>query len=138
MLKNKRAELVLSRKPTMKTKKIVIKSRDEIHEQELEYGRRIDRGEKVHHLRGEYFESIEAVRKFLTETRLELWRTIRDKKPNSISELAQLVHRNFADVHQDLRILLDVGLIDFCKPKGSKTRAKKPISLADELHFKVG
>ncbi len=108
-----------------------------MHTEELEFARKFDRGEKVRSLRGEYFESIEAVRRFLTDTRLELWRTIRDKKPDSISELAILVHRNFADVHRDIGILVEVGLIDLRKPKGAKTRAKKPVSLADQLHFEV-
>ncbi len=121
----------------MKTKKIIIKSREEMHEEELKFAKKLDQGEKVSPLRGEFFESIEAVRKFLTDNRLELWRAIRDKKPNSISELASMVDRNFADVHQDLSILVEVGLVDLRKPKGVKTRAKKPISLADQLHFEV-
>ncbi len=88
-------------------------------------------------LRGEYFESLEAVRRFLTDARLHLWRTIRDKKPDSISELANMVGRHFADVHLDLNILVEVGLVDLRKPKGAKTRAKKPVSLADQLAFQV-
>jgi len=121
----------------MKTKKILIKSKQEMHAEELEFARKLDRGEKVRPLRGEYFESIEAVRRFLTDTRLALWRTIRDKKPSSISELAHLVKRNFADVHRDIGILVEVGLVDLRKTKGIKTRARRPVSLADQLHFEV-
>ena len=120
----------------MKTKKIIIKSREEMHEEELVFARKLDRGEKVRSLRGEYFESLEAVRKFLTDNRLKLWRTIR-KRPNSISELAMMVGRHFADVHEDIGILVEVGLVDLRRPKGAKTRAKKPVSLADQLRFEV-
>ena len=65
----------------MKTKKIVIKSREELEAENLEFARRVDRGQKVKPVRGEFFESLEAVRVFLTEKRLELWRAIRDRAP---------------------------------------------------------
>jgi len=121
----------------MKTKRIVIKSREEMHGEELAFARKLDRGERAGSLRGEYFESIEAVRRFLTDARLELWRTIRDKKPGSLTELAKLLGRNFADVHGDVRILVEAGLIDLRKSKGVKTRALKPVSLVDQLRFEV-
>ncbi len=121
----------------MKIKRIVIKSREEMQQEELAFARKLDRGEKVRPLRGETFESIEAVRRFLTDARLELWRTIRDKKPNSLTELAKLLRRNFADVHQDVHILVEAGLVDLRKPKGVKTRARKPVSLVDQLRFEV-
>ena len=121
----------------MKTKKIIIKSRREFDNETLNFFRKLDRGEKVKPLKDEYFESLEAVRNFLTEKRLELWRTIRDKEPESLMELAQLVKRDYKDVHQDVSILVHVGLIDLRKPKKTKTRAIKPISLVDQLEFKV-
>ena len=121
----------------MKTKRIIIKSREEMQAEELAFARKLDRGEKVHPLRGESFESIEAVRRFLTDARLELWRAIRDKKPNSLTDLAKLLGRNFADVHQDVHILVEAGLVDLRKSKGAKTRAIKPVSLVDELRFEV-
>ncbi len=121
----------------MKIKRILIKSREEMQKESIAFAKRLDRGEKVNLLQNHYFESIEAVRRFLTDARLELWRTIRDKKPNSLTELAKILDRNFADVHQDVHILVEAGLIDLQKPKGSKTRARKPISLADQLRFEV-
>lgn len=121
----------------MKTKKIVIKSRDELNAETLDFARRLDRGQKVKSQRGEFFESLEAVRNFLTEKRLELWRAIRDRSPGSLTDLAKLVRRDYKDVHQDVSILVEVGLVDLRKPKGSKTRALKPVSLVDQLEFKV-
>jgi predicted transcriptional regulator len=121
----------------MKIKKIVIKSRKDFDAEFLEFARAFDRGEKVKPLRGEYFESLEAVRFFLTEKRLEIWRTIRDKEPKSLTDLAKLVHRDYKDVHQDVSILIEVGLVELQKPKGATTRALKPVSLADQLQFKV-
>jgi predicted transcriptional regulator len=121
----------------MKTKRIIIKSREEFDAETLKVARALDRGEKVKTQRGEYFESLEAVRNFLTEKRLELWRVIRDKAPPSLTELAKIVHRDYKDVHQDISILIEVGLVDLKKLKGAKTRALKPVSLADQLEFQV-
>jgi len=121
----------------MKTKKIIIKSRREFDDETLKFFRKLDRGEKVKPLKGEFFESLEAVRNFLTEKRLELWRIIRDKEPQSLTELARLVMRDYKDVYQDVSILVEVGLVDLRKPKKAKTRAVKPVSLVDQLEFKV-
>jgi predicted transcriptional regulator len=121
----------------MKTKRIIIKSREEFNEEALKFARAHDRGEKPKTLKGEYFESLEAVRNFLTEKRLELWRIIRDQEPSSLTILAKIVHRDYKDVHQDISILVEAGLIDLRKPKGAKTRALKPVSLVDQLEFKV-
>ncbi len=121
----------------MKIKKIIIKSRKDFDEAWLKFAKDLDEGKKVKPLIGEYFESLEAVRCFLTEKRLEIWRTIRDKEPNSISELAGLVGRDFKDVHQDVTLLVEVGLVELKKPKGAGTRALKPVSLADQLQLKV-
>jgi predicted transcriptional regulator len=121
----------------MKIKKIVIKSRKDFDAESLKFAKALDRGEKIKPLIGEYFESLEAVRVFLTEKRLELWRTIRDKEPKSLTDLAKLVGRDYKDVYNDVSILVEVGLIELKKPKGTGTRAIKPISLADQLQFKV-
>ena len=121
----------------MKTKRIVIKSKEEFDAESLNFARQLDRGEKVKTEKGEFFESLEAVRNFLTEKRLELWRAIRDQEPSSMTALASLVKRDYKDVHQDVAILVEVGLVDLRKPKGAKTRALKPVSIVDQLEFRV-
>jgi predicted transcriptional regulator len=124
-------------KAIMITKKIVIKSKEEFDSDALKFARKLDQGEKVKSQKGEFFESLEAVRNFLTEKRLELWRMIRDQEPKSLTELAELVKRNYKDVHQDVAILVEIGLVDLRKPKNSKTRALKPVSIVDRLEFRV-
>ncbi len=121
----------------MKTKRIVIKSREEFDTESLQFARRLDRGEKVKPVKGEYFESLDAVRNFLTEKRLELWRMIRDQEPKSLTDLAKMARRDYKDVHQDVSILVEVGLVDLRKPKDAKTRALKPVSIVDALEFRV-
>ena len=122
----------------MKVKKSRIKSRDDFFEDILVVARQIDRGEKhIKPLRGEFFESLEAVRNVLTEKRLELWRLIRDKKPASILEASRLANRDFKSVHQDISLLVTFGLVELRKEKGKRGDTRRPVSLADSLQVEV-
>lgn len=122
----------------MKIKKIRIKSKQEFERNLLSVGRALDQG-RTHKkpFIGEYFESLDAVRNILTDKRLDLWRIIRDKKPNSISTLAKLAGRGFKAVHRDLRLLENLGLITFKKAKGKRGDLQTPVSLVDELRLAV-
>ncbi len=121
----------------MKVKKIRIKSRDEFASELRQVARALDRGVAPKRLTGEYFESLDAVRKVLTDKRLELWRTIRDRQPASITELAEMVGRGFRSVHRDLLLLKSLGLITFKKTKGARGDLQSPVSLVDELLLAV-
>ena len=122
----------------MKIKKIRIKSKEEFSDELRSVARAIDRGvapKKA--VTGEFFESLDAVRVILTDKRLELWRAIRDKKPESISMLAKLVGRGFKAVYRDLLLLESLGLITFKKTKGKRGDLQAPVSLVDELQLAV-
>jgi predicted transcriptional regulator len=121
----------------MRTKKIRIKSRADFNAELLKAARKIDRGEKIKEHRGEYFESLDAVRNVLTPRRLELWHLIRDRKPASISNLAVLADRDFKSVYQDVRLLVAVGIVDLRKTHGKGGKRLVPISLADTLTLEV-
>ncbi len=84
-----------------------------------------------------FFESLDTFWMVLTDQRFELWRTIRDRKPESISTLADLVHRNFRSVHRDVMFLKELGLVTLKKNKGQRGDLQSPISLADELVLSV-
>lgn len=119
----------------MKTKRIVIQSSEESWDKALSFARKLDKKQKVKPQKGEYFESLEAVRNLLTEKRLELWRAIRDEKPVSIHSLAKLVDRDFKSVHRDISVLVAVGLVEL--KRADKGPAQRPISLADQLRLDV-
>jgi predicted transcriptional regulator len=121
----------------MRTKTIRIKSRVDFNAELLKAARKIDRGEKVKEHRGEYFESLDAVRNVLTPRRLELWHLIRDRKPVSISNLAVLADRDFKSVYQDVRLLVAVGIVDLRETHGKGGKRLVPISLADTLTLEV-
>jgi predicted transcriptional regulator len=61
--------------------------------------------------RGVYFVSVEAMRRVLTPSRLTLLHLIRTRHPRSIAALAKLIRRDFKNVHADLKLLADIGLV---------------------------
>ena len=73
--------------------------------------RAIQSKKRVAKQRGEYCESLEAVRAALTEKRLALVRLVRERKPASVAELARLARRDFKSVYRDVEALRDLGLI---------------------------
>ncbi len=121
----------------MKVKKIRIKSRENFDQDLLRVARALDHGKAVEPVRGEYFESLDAVRSVLTDKRLELWRAIRDRKPDSISTLAEMVQRSFRGVYRDVKLLEALGLVSLKKTKGDRGDLQHPVSLADELVLAV-
>lgn len=119
-------------------KKIEIMPLEEWFRDLREMAQALDQGRRPKKKKSEmYFESLDAVRNVLTDRRLELWRTIRDRKPKSISEAAQMVGRGFRAVHRDLKYLEEYELITFKKRKGKRGDVQTPVSLVDELQVKV-
>jgi predicted transcriptional regulator len=84
-----------------------------------------------------FFESLTAVRKILTDSRLDVWRAIRDKNPKSITHLAQILDRGFRPVHRDVMLLKDLGLIKLTEGPGTRGNVQKLQSLYDELLLEV-
>ncbi len=80
-----------------------------------------------------YFSSIKEMRRVLTEKRLALIKTIKDKKPSSLYDLAKLVHRDLKNVLQDITYLQALGIVDVAD-RGDK---KVPRVTFDMLSFEV-
>ena len=95
----------------LKTIRVRIKSVDDALDDAIGVMRAIHAKKKVRKQQGEYFESLEAVRAALTETRLALLRVIRKQKPKSVAELARIAKRDFKAVYRDVEALRDLGLI---------------------------
>ena len=95
----------------LKTIRVRIKSVDDALDDAIGVMRAIQAKTKVRKQKGEYFESLEAVRTALTETRLALLRVIRKRKPKSVAELARIAKRDFKAVYRDVEALRDLGLL---------------------------
>ena len=73
------------------------------------------------------FTGVETVAKVFSKTRMELLRAIILEKPNSIYELAKIVDRDFKNVHSDVKLLSEIGLIDLQESKNAR-KGLKPVA----------
>lgn len=70
------------------------------------------------------FESLKAMRKFITDERLRILKTIRKYKPESIYALAKILHRDAKNVTDDVHYLTELGLIEIQKTKEGRHKAR--------------
>lgn len=69
------------------------------------------------------FDSVADVRQLLTDRRVELMRSIMTASPDSITDLADRLGRNYSDVHSDVQVLADHHIVYF----DTDGRAKRPV-----------
>ena len=84
--------------------------------------KKLDTGKKTTKEEGIYFDSIDTMRAVLTNKRLLILKTIRERHPASVYELAKFLKRDIKNVNQDLALLLNVGLVTLEKTKTDKKR----------------
>ena len=106
----------------MKAKKIRIEigTLDSALQEAAESFERTSQGKRVRRKTALYFSNIKDLRKVLTEKRLELLKTIKDRKPSSVYELARMVDRDLKNVLQDVGYLHDIGMIDLTETEDKK------------------
>ncbi len=78
----------------------------------------------------------EDVAKILTNERIRLLQMIREKKPESISELARLLNRSQSNVSNDIKYLEGIGLLEL-EEKMDPVLHKKPIVNYDAVRITV-
>ncbi|PSQ17464.1 transcriptional regulator [Halobacteriales archaeon QS_8_69_26] len=120
----------------MPTLKVTVGDRDRLDErtrrriEAAAAGEEVDDAQPVLNV-GSYAE----LSRLLSETNLELLDAIASHDPESITETAELVDRDYREVHRNLSELADVGVIDF---EGDGVGGpKKPILAYDGLEVDV-
>ncbi len=101
----------------VKNIKIAIKSDEEILKEIKEVVKKIESGEKVKKREGVSFDSIDSMRKVLTEERLRVLRTVRKERPASVYELAKKLKRDIKNTFNDVQFLAQAGLLEIKKTK---------------------
>ena len=81
------------------------------------------------------FGSYAELSRLLSPKNLELLETISEHEPESIREAAELVDRDYKQVHRNLSELEDIGVIEF--EGGELGRAKKPKLVYDGLEIDI-
>jgi predicted transcriptional regulator len=84
--------------------------------------KKLEAGKKTTKEEGIYFDSIDTMRAVLTNKRLLILRTIRERHPASVYELAKILKRDIKNVNQDLALLSDVGLVTLEMTETDKKR----------------
>ncbi|MGK5086554.1 hypothetical protein WDW86_03270 [Bdellovibrionota bacterium FG-2] len=72
------------------------------------------------------FEDLSVFAKVFSPERLRLLRTVRDKKPASLNELAKILGRDYPNVYNDARFLAEQGILDLQEKPGRGRGTVKP------------
>jgi predicted transcriptional regulator len=99
----------------VKNIKVAIKSEKELFSEVKEVWGKLERGEKVKKHQAIYFESLDVMRKVLTEERLKIVKAIRKNHPASIYELAKILRRDVKNTFDDVQFLAQAGVLEFKK-----------------------
>jgi predicted transcriptional regulator len=102
--------------------KISIKSDEDIFKEVKRVWEKIEKGGKVKKHEGISFESIDDMRKVLTEERLKILKTIKKEHPQSIYELAKMIHRDIKNTFDDVQFLAQAGLVELRKTKNGREK----------------
>jgi len=79
------------------------------------------------------FESYAELSCLLSPTNLELLEVLSTHQPENIRETAEIVERDYKQVHQNLSELADIGVVEF--EGGGQGRAKTPKPVYDGLEI---
>lgn len=120
----------------LKQVKITVKNRTQALKNFAEMLQRARKGEDITPHYEVSFENIEALRKVLTEKRLELLHVIKEQSPDSIYELAQLVDRDINSVKDDIHILEELGFISLEEIHEARRRVR-PLLEFDRIQVEI-
>ncbi|WP_224784973.1 HVO_A0114 family putative DNA-binding protein [Marinihelvus fidelis] len=81
-----------------------------------------------------WMPSIETAAKVLSEQNIALLKTIKDRKPGSVTELAVLTNRAQGNVSRTLKTMCNYGIVRLEKTGG---RSKQPIAMATEFQLEL-
>ena len=118
------------------TKKQILEVRldsDEQHSELLEDVRALEGGEEVDDRHVLVLNNETELQRLLSPSNLELLRTIRRHEPDSMRAAAELVERDFKEVHRNLTELDALNVIDL-KREG---RSKRPVVRFDEIAIEL-
>lgn len=115
--------------------RVTVESYDQVRENTLDAADRISDGEGDEHPAVVSFATVSALRKILTDRRLELLQVLMDTDgaAASISALAETLDRDYRTVHDDVTLLSDYGLL-FIADEG---QVKRPYLPYDRIHLDV-
>lgn len=106
---------------------------DEQHSELLEDIRALERGDDVDEKHVLVLDSEAELQRLLSPANLELLRAIRTHEPESMRAAADLVDRDFKEVHRNLTELAALNILELA----DDGRSKRPIVRFDELDIEL-
>lgn len=116
--------------------KVAIKSDEDILQEIKQTVGKIERGEKVKKHEGISFDSIDAMRKVLTEERLKVLRAVKKEHPGSVYELAKMLKRDIKNTFNDVQFLAEAGLLELKKTKDGREKTT-PLVNYDKILLEI-
>ncbi|HAK87579.1 MAG TPA: ArsR family transcriptional regulator [Nitrospiraceae bacterium] len=112
----------------VKNVRLEIQAEDEFISEIKRDLKKIAKGESVKNRSTLSFESMKAMRGFITDERLRILRTIKKYSPESIYELAKILKRDTKNVSDDIHFLSDLGLIEIKKSKDGRKKTTPKVN----------
>jgi predicted transcriptional regulator len=120
----------------MPTLKITVGERDRLNQRTRRRLKAAQKGEELDDAQPVLnFGSYAELSRLLSQKNLELLDVIFEHEPESIREAADLVGRDYKQVHWNLSELEDIGIIEF--EGGGFGQAKKPVLAYDGLEIDI-
>lgn len=83
------------------------------------------------------FEGLGVLRNLLSNEKARVLNVIKNRKPNSIYELAKILKRDFKSVNGDVKALEKFGFLDMVAEKTGKRERLKPVLAVDSMYIHV-
>ena len=115
---------------------IGVRPREDSYTAPFQALQRVDAGDLTVQEPGLYFETLADLSQMLTAERLELLVMILRYAPGSVTELAGLAGREVTCVHEDLRLLQHLGLVEFAAVEGQEG-TQRPVIPYDEIALTI-
>jgi predicted transcriptional regulator len=120
----------------MPTLKVTVGERDRLDQQTRRRIKAAQDGEELNDSQPVLnFSSYAELNRLLSPKNLELLETIANHEPDSIRESADLVDRDYKQVHRNLTELEDIGVIEF--EESGPGQPKKPLLAFDGLEIDI-
>lgn len=78
-------------------------------------------------------ENIKKMRALFSDEKARILFAIKEKKPQSIYDLAKILKRDFKAVRKDISLLESYGFVRLVKGRKGKRRSLKPVLNVDEI-----
>lgn len=122
----------------MKVKNIVlgVKAKEAFFKDLSSNWKKLEKGQSVEENEAVYFSSIEAMRKALTPLRIEILKTIKERRPSSIYELAKMMNKDSSNINSHVMHLAEIGLIEMEQQSDGRGNII-PLVIYDEIDIKI-